>query len=879
MDTMELIGYGASAEIAALWRERQGERLLPLQETAVREYGLFGDGNLLVQAPTSSGKTFIGEMAAVHAALQRGKTAYLLPLKALAEEKYQTLRARYGEYGLRVIVCTRDRREFDDAFDRGAFDIAVAVYEKLEHLATARPERLRELSLVVADELEVLSDAERGPAVETLLTRLRMAGVRVIGLSAVLGAAEQPASWLNARLLEHSRRPVELRYGVLHDGVFRYRGHNEQDEGEEALTPSHGDTPWEEVMTNVGRLAESGERCLIFVKARREAWRGAELLGRRLSLPAAAEAIECLRDCEPTRSRDLLLQTFETGVAFHSADLLPTERRIVEAAFRSGEVKALLATGTLAAGMNLPTRTVFLSADKWIYDPCLDLPWRAPISQAEFENMSGRAGRYGAEDAGDSAGRAILVAASPFDRDALWRRYIQGRREPVRSRLARAPLDDHTLRLIASRCCRTVTALADFFGQTLAARQVWDGDRATEEIRFRIRASVRRCLDAGMVRAVAEDGAEVAATADTDLETLCFEATPAGRVTATKGLSLACARALLHWLRLSERRDWHPLDLLVALALAPDARLRQVALSRREYETADYPGLLKKRAAPLSLDVDTPLNRLRNCRIAPFYDEARAIKTALFLEAWTEEAPLHEIEGEYDIAAGQIRDAANQLSWLADAAAALADARQLRDTFAEAVRAFADRLRFGVGEELVPAARVVPDASRGALLRLAAAGLAAPTRLRDTPEDTLAQWLTAAQARTVKRWAAGTLQAQEERERRDVAPLLVVDDARPGRIELDGRIIPLQDKQYRLMRTLAMQAGQCIPYEDIYRDVWGDVIVEDNQMHYQKRMLVKRIAAANSEYKTLISTVPKRGFILKLSPEQVCIRAATTCAA
>ena len=73
MDMMELAGYGIPAALIARWREQQGAQLLPLQEQAVREYGLFGEGNLLVQAPTSSGKTFIGEMAAVDAAMGRGK--------------------------------------------------------------------------------------------------------------------------------------------------------------------------------------------------------------------------------------------------------------------------------------------------------------------------------------------------------------------------------------------------------------------------------------------------------------------------------------------------------------------------------------------------------------------------------------------------------------------------------------------------------------------------------------------------------------------------------------------------------------------------------------------------------------------------------------
>ena len=117
MDMIELAGYGIPAALIARWREQQGVRLLPLQEQAVRDYALFGNGNLLVQAPTSSGKTFVGEMAATHAALRRRKTAYLLPLKALAEEKYHEFRAKYEPYGVRIIVCTRDHRSFDGAFD------------------------------------------------------------------------------------------------------------------------------------------------------------------------------------------------------------------------------------------------------------------------------------------------------------------------------------------------------------------------------------------------------------------------------------------------------------------------------------------------------------------------------------------------------------------------------------------------------------------------------------------------------------------------------------------------------------------------------------------------------------------------------------------
>ncbi|MDQ1257737.1 MAG: ATP-dependent helicase, partial [Candidatus Hydrogenedentes bacterium] len=230
-----LIRYEIPPAILGLWRERESEELLPLQELAVKRYGLFGGGNLLVQAPTSSGKTFIGEMAAIQAALRRKKVVYLVPLKALAEEKYREFKEKYTEYGLKVIVSTRDRREFDGDLEHGNFSIAVVVYEKLSQLLVRRPERIEEIALIVADELELLSDPERGGMAEVLLTRILQTSARVIGLSAVIGEADRLAQWLRAELVVYERRPVELRYGVLHEGTFRYRTYNEYGEGEETL--------------------------------------------------------------------------------------------------------------------------------------------------------------------------------------------------------------------------------------------------------------------------------------------------------------------------------------------------------------------------------------------------------------------------------------------------------------------------------------------------------------------------------------------------------------------------------------------------------------------------------------------------------------------
>ena len=129
MKMADLVRYGIPVELIQSWTAGESDSLLPLQEIAVKKHGLFSGSSIVIQAPTSAGKTFIGEMAAVRAALNRKKTLYLVPLKALADEKYHDFRKKYGAYGIKVIVSSRDFREFDGDLERGYFSIAIVVFE------------------------------------------------------------------------------------------------------------------------------------------------------------------------------------------------------------------------------------------------------------------------------------------------------------------------------------------------------------------------------------------------------------------------------------------------------------------------------------------------------------------------------------------------------------------------------------------------------------------------------------------------------------------------------------------------------------------------------------------------------------------------------
>jgi helicase len=868
MKMQELIRYDVPEAVLALWQTRESEQLLPLQELAVKRHDLFGNGNLLVQAPTSSGKTFIGEMAAIQTALRRKRVVYLVPLKALAEEKYRDFKEKYTDYGLKVIISTRDHREYDYDFEQGSFAIAVVVYEKLSQLLVRRPERMEEIDLVLADELEILSDPERGAMAELLLTRILQAKCRLIGLSAVIGQADRLAAWMKGELVFYERRPVELRYGVLHEGRFKYRTYNAYGEGEEQLSETFGEiSAWEVLCQNVCAFVEQDEASLIFVRAKHEARRGAELLATRVELPAADTAIEALQHLEATRARDSLLSTLNSGVAFHNADLSPEERRIVEQAFRAGEVKVMVSTSTLAVGLNMPAQNVFLSAEKWRYDQRLGIPWKTPILHTEYENMGGRAGRLGA---GHPFGRSILIATSPFDEETLWRRYVDGEREAIHPRLAREALEDHVLRLVASRFCTTTEELLAFLESTITGQWVWAERFTIEEIEFRIRAAVNRCIDAGMVLSDIEGNLTV---------------TSFGMAVASKGIAIATARELAQWIVQSVQREWSDIDLIFAVANTVDGRMFQVMLTAKEYEHADYVQTIKQVTRDEELHADVPLNRIRNCTLMPFFEEVRAVKIALFLNQWLDHGAMSTIEEEYNTMAGQVLSAADQVSWLIDATAALATAMSVKSALVERLQDLAARVQHGLREEILPLARLhAPALNRNTLLALYAEGLHTAEALAALPVEALTQWVSKVDADRLKVWALQSVQFERGGEVAPIAsvsepvrPVLIVDDARPGEILVDGVRVALQEKQFRLIQLLAERPGECMPYDSIYDGIWGDVIVEgSNQMHFQKRNLLKRIGEAVSGHDKLITTVPKRGFVLNLKAEEVLLRIAAS---
>ena len=152
-------------------------------------------------------------------------------------------------------------------------------------------------------------------------------------------------------------------------------------------------------------------------------------------------------------------------MAFHHADLTSEERRVVEAAYRRGELRVIACTTTLAFGVNLPASTVFVEPMKWATDERTGTPIEMPVSWAEYENISGRAGRLGFRE---EFGRSILIAVNQFQADLLWNGYIQGEQEQFTLAPGQAGFADRVLNVIASKLCSTRDEVAAFFASDLS---------------------------------------------------------------------------------------------------------------------------------------------------------------------------------------------------------------------------------------------------------------------------------------------------------------------------------------------------------------------------------------------------------------------------
>jgi helicase len=330
------------------------DELLPVQSKSVRAGLLDGKSQLVVSA-TATGKTLIGELAGIgNARAGKGGMLFLVPLVALANQKYEQFKKRYGPLGLKTALRVGTSRislntvKLNTSLDS---DIVVGTYEGLDFVLRTGG-RLGTIGTVVIDEVHMLEDPERGHRLDGLIARLRTLapGAQFIFLSATIGNPKDVAKRLDATLVEYEYRPVPLERHLI---FARYHEKN--------------------------RLVDeyAGKE---YVKTSSKGFRGQTIV-----------FTNSRKKCHSI-SESLRIQS-----APYHAGLTYPQRKSVEDRFAKGEIKVVVTTAALAAGVDFPASQVIFES------LAMGKDW---LGVGPFQQMQGRAGRPDYHD----LGKIVLLA-------------------------------------------------------------------------------------------------------------------------------------------------------------------------------------------------------------------------------------------------------------------------------------------------------------------------------------------------------------------------------------------------------------------------------------------------------------------------------------
>ncbi|WP_121820323.1 DEAD/DEAH box helicase [Halostella salina] len=618
-------------EFVEHYREQGIEELYPPQAAAV-EAGVADGESVVAAVPTASGKTFVAQLAMLTA---EGTALFIVPLRALATEKYETFADLPG---VSVGIATGDFDTPDE--ELGEHDVVVATSEKVDSAIRNGASWVENVGCAVIDEIHLLDSVDRGPTLEVTIAKLQRltAGLQVVGLSATVANADAVADWLDAELVTSTWRPVDLRAGVYADGAIAF------EDGDDRPLPTEGDAPTVALVRDA--IAEGGQ-CLVFVNSRQ----GTQELARDLTdagvvpEPPGGDAAADLRETATTGTGTDLADRAEDGVAFHHAGLRSDHRTAVEAAFRDRALSVIVATPTLAAGVNVPARRVVVRDTVRYTDDGVQ-----PLPVLEVHQMFGRAGRPGL----DPYGEAVLVGDEDAAAD-LRERYVGADPEAVTSKLAREEaLRTHVLATVASGFARSREDLLDVLDSTFYAHQGPDADLSDA-----VDDALAYLDDNGMV----DDGASLAATdlgelvsrvyvdplTGADVLAAIERATTMDRVTSLTVLELVCD--------------------------TPDMRGSYVRNSEA--------GRLTKFAMDHADELAKPVREFDG----DFQTWLASLKTARMLDDWVRGTDAADLAERYGVGPGDVRRTAERAEWLLNATASLAERVDEDGAVTERIRA------------------------------------------------------------------------------------------------------------------------------------------------------------------------------------------------
>jgi replicative superfamily II helicase len=407
------------------WGNFPMDKFNPIQSRLIEFVS--GDNNVVVEAKTSTGKTVMGEMF-MWKVLQEGKKIiYTSPLKALTREKWDSWTKRFGDKGYKIAIVTGDYRLTDKRIkELNEAHIILCTSEMLDHrtrnMTSEKSEWLAKAGLLILDEVQMIGMKDRGDKLEAGLMRFTLINptCRLILLSGTMPNSGEISGWirdLNGKdtiLVKSGWRPIKLN--------MKYESYDD--------SGSYYDAKFAMFGTVINEVKKHDhDKILIFVHSKTD--------GRKLMT---------------------MLGDLGYTVEFHNADLEADERVNIEESFKNkeGGVRIIIATSTLAYGLNLPARVVIIAGMHRGLEE---------VSELDIVQMCGRSGRMGIDAEGD----AIMV----FPRRKLeeYKRMIEDPGD-IMSQINNPVIAAfHVIGEIATKSIKTKEDVHKWYSRTLAIRQ------------------------------------------------------------------------------------------------------------------------------------------------------------------------------------------------------------------------------------------------------------------------------------------------------------------------------------------------------------------------------------------------------------------------
>jgi helicase len=838
-----LTRFGLPGQIIKRWSLDGIRFLLPIQSESVNRFGLLDGKSLIISGPGTSGKTFCGELAVSAKAATRQKGVFIEPLKAVAEEKYKTFLKRYGPLGISIALATREHDM--PGKDINKFDIGIFIYEKFNALTASDISLIKGASCFILDEFQMISDPKRGIEFELAIMKIRTFNpqAQIVILLGGGAAPEKIASWLELPLLEENRRPVDLRLGVLHRGTFHFREFNALSEGDEVWLnniEAEDDEPISsQNLAAIRFLAGKGEQILIFNSSKKEAMRLAQYLASHFNLPEARGALVALSECPQSLQNEMLEHCLRHGVAFHHADLDEQQRGIIEEGFRKGEIQILSSTSTLASGVNLPAKNVFIESVK--YTGARTSNTRelvTPLSGVDFHQAAGRAGRLGCEN---SFGRAIMTADTQFEQEVLWDKYIYGQSEDPAPGLSAEQLPEFMLRAISCGAAGKPDEAEAICKRCYAASR----DSLGTDMRAQVNDLLQYLEKCGLIT-IKSWGK--------------IEATRFGQATGAAGLSVKSALEIREWL---SSKIPAPLECLL-LAV----RLREWTCETTGYYLGNIASeiiMVQIQEALGGDDINLTGDLFRCMQDYRDLNLRPSLAAFLFAIEWCGGKPTQKLEAYFQKGAGGLRRDSSTLCWILRGieriVRALISPLKVGTETVPGLGILIERLQYGVDEPLLPLAKAT-GLDREFIKRLFDSGIISLEHLYRSESGALRSLLPISAVERIEKWRQryvsemGVSTIGDDKTDRRIRFTGNIDKLK-NEVIIDGRSIYLQERLYAYLQKLWWEyiGTGCFVHKDM-------LDAGSNQAKYISRL--RRIFRENNVAVEIIAD-GRGGYALKVA--------------